>query len=63
MKIVYWRIQGQKDGWYMIEFWQRKDRSDLETVKMVTTDQEKIRYNVEKSLGNKNFTLKLQKNI
>jgi hypothetical protein len=63
MKIVYWRIQGQKDGWYIIEFWLKKDRSDLETIKMVTTDHDKIRHNVEKALGNPHFTLKLQKNI
>jgi hypothetical protein len=63
MKTVYWRIQAQAAGWYTIEFWMRKDRSDLETVKMLTTDENKLRYNVEKLFGISAFTLKLQRYI
>lgn len=63
MKIVYWRIQSQQGGWYIVEFWLKKDRSDLETFKVLTTAEDKIRYNVQKALGNAHFTLELKRNI
>ncbi len=61
MKTVHWRIKAREGSAYLVEFWTKKDESNAITVKMVTTDEEKVRRTIVDHTGHTNFDMYFHK--
>lgn len=63
MKTIWWSFDPKvkKNGYFIVEFWSKPDRSNVLKLKVISPNDEHVRRQIEDELGIKKFDLKYER--